>query len=162
MGTSHVTSCGVERWPVKVLGDRDRNAVVTDPVAATIRELRLLDRPTAPLPPDTRVPPHELRTYRVTAIVSQVLVESDGDWHLVLADPEAGSQTMIAEIPDSACALGTGWESKYAAARRALRTLPRRALVDIDGVGFFDVDHGQRGRAPNDFELHPVLALQAH
>jgi hypothetical protein len=41
-----------------------------------------------------------------------------------------------------------------------LRRVPRRAIVEIDGVGFFDSNHNQRGRAPNGIELHPVLALR--
>jgi hypothetical protein len=33
--------------------------------------------------------------------------------------------------------------------------------VTFVGVGFFDLKHGtpQRGRAPQDFELHPVLSF---
>jgi hypothetical protein len=31
----------------------------------------------------------------------------------------------------------------------------------IDGVGFFDAIHGQRGIAPNGIELHPVTRFRA-
>jgi hypothetical protein len=32
-----------------------------------------------------------------------------------------------------------------------------RGTAKIDGVGFVDIKHGQRGVAPNGIELHPVL-----
>jgi hypothetical protein len=32
--------------------------------------------------------------------------------------------------------------------------------VDIIGVGFFDRAHGQTGRAPNNIEIHPILAIR--
>ena len=38
----------------------------------------------------------------------------------------------------------------------AIKSVP----VRITGVGFFDRDHGQTGRAPNIFELHPVLKVE--
>ena len=80
--------------------------------------------------------------------------------HLVLGDPDDVRETIVAEIPDSACALGSGHEGDYEAARRVLRSVPRSALVELDGVGFFDYLHGQRGMAPNGFELHPVVAIR--
>jgi hypothetical protein len=93
--------------------------------------------------------------------VRQIFPESDGDWHIVLADPIRVNETLVAEIPDSSCALGSGHESDYAAARRALRAVPRNGLIELDGVGFFDYLHGQRGMAPNGFELHPVIAIRS-
>jgi hypothetical protein len=40
------------------------------------------------------------------------------------------------------------------------QTAIRSVAVRITGVGFFDRDHGQTGRAPNIFELHPVLKVE--
>jgi hypothetical protein len=34
------------------------------------------------------------------------------------------------------------------------------ALVEITGIGFFDRPRGQIGRAPNNFEIHPILAIR--
>jgi hypothetical protein len=99
--------------------------------------------------------------YRVHAIVRQIWAESDGDWHVVIADREDIRETLVTEIPDSSCALGSGHEGEYAAARQALRAIPRGALVELDGVGFFDYLHGQRDMAPNGFELHRVVAIHA-
>jgi hypothetical protein len=42
---------------------------------------------------------------------------------------------------------------------------PTSALVGqtvrVRGVGFYDFNHGQRGRAPNCIELHPVLSIES-
>jgi hypothetical protein len=32
--------------------------------------------------------------------------------------------------------------------------------VDIIGTGFFDRAHGQTARAPNNIEIHPILAIR--
>ena len=151
-------SCGVDRWPVKTLADRDRAAVRFDVVNTGIDALSALDIPEVPYPADRRLPPHELRVYAVRAIVQQILYESDGDWHLVLKDPASGS-TMIAEIPSPECLADPALAARVVAARDALRRVPKRGAVVIAGVGFWDFIHNQRGRARNGFELHPVLSI---
>jgi hypothetical protein len=152
--------CGVERWSVKTLTDKDRDRVAFRPIASSVAELTRLPTPSIDYPEDSRIPVHELRVYRVRAVVRQIISSDDRDWHLVLEDPDDEKVTMIAEIPDSACVPLATWASNFQEARRVLRTAPRRAMVEIDGVGFFDFIHGQRGVAPNGFELHPVLALR--
>ena len=126
----------------------------------TVAALRELPRPPRPLPYNTRVAPHEFKTFRVRAVLRQVISEDDGDWHLVLEDPDHPGRTIIGEIPDSACALGSVYAGRFAAARRDLRAAPRFALIDVDGIGFFDYVHGQHGVAPNGIELHPILAAR--
>ena len=153
-------ACGVERWRVKILADEDRRRVSWSPETTSIAGLRRIPAPRDGLPASRRIAPHELTLYRVHAIVRQILSESDGDWHLVLADPDRVRETLVAEIPDSSCALGSGHEAEYAAARRVLRSMPRDAFVELDGIGFFDYLHGQRGMAPNGVELHPVVAIR--
>ena len=152
-------ACGVERWRVKILADESRERISWSPETTSIASLHQIPAPRGQLPTARRIAPHELTLYRVHAIVRQILSESDGDWHVVLADPDRG-ETLVAEIPDSACALGSGHEADYAATRRVLRSIPRGALVELDGIGFFDYLHGQRGMAPNGFELHPVVAIR--
>ncbi|MDZ4675854.1 MAG: hypothetical protein SGI84_15540, partial [Gemmatimonadota bacterium] len=88
------------------------------------------------------------------------LTQDDRDLHLIVEDPDSSGITMIMEIPDSACALGTGWESAFASARRFVLAAPRGALLEFEGVGFFDFIHNQRGRGPNGFEIHPVLRVR--
>lgn len=86
-------------------------------------------------------------------------MQADGDVHLVLGDPADTTRMLVAEIPDSACASGSRYASDFAEARRVFDTLPLGIEVEVEGVGFWDDDHGQLGAAPNDIELHPVLKL---
>jgi hypothetical protein len=100
--------------------------------------------------------PFERHVYRVTAAVTLVRSEADGDFHLVLSD---GTRTMIAESPQPGCynnALANQ-KAQMAAARSAVRLCSRAAVT---GVAFFDFNHGQTGVAPNAIELHPILAFR--
>ena len=119
-------------------------------IADLDRALRVLKVAPAPgSPVGAKLPSHSARLYR-------------GQANCVLAqNHEPGiSATMVAEIPDSACALTSSHKAEFAAARLALRGAARGAIIELDGVGFFDFLHGQRGVAPNGFELHPVLAVR--
>jgi hypothetical protein len=97
--------------------------------------------------------------------------EQDEDFHLVLANPDDQTQTMIAEIPAPDClkdqklakvsqdmraALAQAFGSPGAKTAR----LPHPVPILIRGVGFYDFPHGQDGLAPNAIELHPVLGLK--
>lgn len=160
--------CGVERWPVKTLNDADRERVrLHDTVNTMIEALVALQRP-AILPADARADSVELTVYRVEARLLFLFTEQDHDYHLVLASPQDATITMIAEVPDPACAgaCASGFAEVYARVRQKLldhlnsaQSLAR-PLVRITGVGFFDYIHGQRGVAPNGIELHPVLAVE--
>ena len=156
---SEAGDCGYDRWPVKIARDQDREHIVWSPRDIVIADLDRIPIPEIPYPRDGRIGSEELTTYRIRAVVEQVLVESDRDWHIVLSDPDAPSIRMIVEIPDPTCAKGSGLEEMFAAARDSLRAVPKRGLVWITGVGFFDFIHTQRGRARNGFELHPVICI---
>jgi hypothetical protein len=154
-------ACGVERWPVKVLIDDDTSRVDLTPRPTTISALARLPAPRAERPQRRRLP-LEFRTFRVRAIIiGGDDSENDGDIHLIIADPVDRNVTMIAEIPDSACALGSRHASAYAEARRVMARLTRgtEIEVEIEGVAFWDRPHGQSGVAPNAIELHPVLRI---
>jgi hypothetical protein len=151
--------CGFDRWLVKTLRDQDTGKVVFTPVATTVAELGRIPIPEVPYSAAARLAPHELRVYRVRAVLWEISVQDDRDWHLVLRDPGNEAGMMIAEVPDSACVPNSRHAASYAAVRRTLRGVPRRAIVTVVGVGFFDFIHNQRGRAPNGFELHPVLEV---
>ena len=153
-------ACGVQRWPVKVLLDQDTNRVNFTPRVTTVAELATLPPPEGRTQARRRSAPYELQTFTVRARIRQIRTEPDGDWHLILEDADGSGATLVAEVPDSVCAQGSPWATTYAEVRRALRTIPQRALVDVTGVGFFDTFHNQRGMAPNNFELHPVLAIK--
>jgi len=153
-------SCGTERWPVKTMTDSGVASMDTVPRPTSVSELGDLPRPTVRLPENRRLSPYERGVWRLRAKLRQVIVESDRDWHLVLEDTEDSTRTMIGEIPDSACAEGSRYGGRFAEARRELRAMPRDAIIELDGVGFFDFLHGQRGVAPNGFELHPILSVR--
>lgn len=107
--------CGVERWKVKTLQDRPTLLPVqTETIAYLISR-------TKPSPlPGTRAP-FERQQFKVTAQVTKVIGEDDGDKHLVLQD--AAGNTMIAEAPTSSCNSGatTYRRNQMAQARAAVK-----------------------------------------
>jgi hypothetical protein len=156
-----VMDLGLFRWPVKTFRDRDRGRVRMEPVDATVAALTRLPRP----PNEAfrglrRIAPEELAVYRVRAKLKRILGGSDGDIHLILADPADPSRTMIAEIPNPMFAVGSGFGSVFSAERAEIRRHPRAQgeIVEVIGIGFFD--YYTTGRATNGFELHPVIGLK--
>lgn len=144
-----VARCGVERWTVKTLQDRPRLL----PARVTTIQF-LVTRPAPPTLPATRLP-FERHVFIVTAAVTLVRREDDGDLHLVL---RSGVEHMIAEAPLPSCDL------RATALRRRQMRVARRAVrvcahARVTGVAFFDFDHGQTGVAPNAIELHPILGF---
>jgi hypothetical protein len=154
------TRCGYERWPVKILADPDKKRVNFRPIDSTITTLAALPVPHVRYPQDRRINEAELHVYRVRVKLLRVREEVDSDLHLIVGERKNPAVTMIAEIPASYCAIGTGYERAYDKSRETVLRMPVGSLVEIEGVGFFDVIHGQRGRAPNGFELHPVLSVR--
>jgi hypothetical protein len=160
--------CGVERWNVKTTKDKRASLIKLNPVASSVDALRRMDVPVVGRH-DPRITGVETTVYRVRAQLVAMKAEDDGDILLVIASRSNRSHTMIVEFPNTACLGGVGStkKRKMVAARKALvqscgsasdstfRTL--HGAVTIDGVGFVDIKHGQRGVAPNGIELHPVL-----
>jgi hypothetical protein len=163
-------ACGIERWPEKTLQDRRASLVNFTPKPTSVDLLRRKrvrrDRH------GFRNPPVETTVYRVRARLIGVLGEEDGDVHLVIASLTNRRRTMIVEMPSADC-IARASRSARAKMRRARRSFERacgstagsfRSLhgaATIDGVGFFDAIHGQRGIAPNGIELHPVTRFRA-
>jgi hypothetical protein len=115
----------------------------------------LVTRPAPDELPVTRLP-FERHVFRVTAAVTLVRPEDDGDLNLVLSD---GQHTMIGESPSPSCtSRATLLRRRQMARARQRVQLCTRAVVT--GVAFFDFKHGQTGVAPNAIELHPVLAFR--
>jgi hypothetical protein len=151
-------TCGVERWNVKIINDLDAALVVREAVASTINAL--ISIPGEPAPPENGRTPLERRVFRVRGIILESRpVQADGDIHLVIGDPADRTRFLVAEIPDSACALGSRYATQFAEARRKVATLPQGTEVEVEGVAFWDDDHGQLGAAPNNIELHPLLSI---
>ena len=162
--------CGIERWEVKTLSDPDSSAVNFSPQEATVAWLVSLRQPL--LSHSTpRLAPIETQVFQVTAFLIGVSEEEDRDFHIVIADLDDPSKTMIVEIPSSICsgACASGYVREFEEAREAVinnlgepkrRFQPVVRVVVVTGVGFFDFLHGQTGVAPNGIELHPVLRLE--
>lgn len=166
-------ACGSERWLVKTLQDETFSAslMASDPALATVGALRNLERPKK-LDGKARAPAERRYVY-APVVIRGFKLETDGDFHLVVAAENQPSVTMIAEVPDPRCA-NPRYAPQFGAARTALAKLatpravgkmiwfqnPPRAIVE--GMVFFDKLHGQTGLAPNGVEIHPVLALELH
>jgi hypothetical protein len=155
--------CGVERWPVKTMTDKDSGDVDMTPAEVTVGELLALPQPGTQLPQSNRVAPTELSVFRIRALVTEIKKEKDGDYHLILADPDDPESTMLAEVPDEKCAKGSGFEATFKSIRAKLEPYRKKKnleqLIEIDGVGFFDFLHNQTGVARNGIELHPILKV---
>jgi hypothetical protein len=167
--TAH-TGCGAWRWGVKTLTDSGAGQVNLTPRQGLVDALRALPAP-ATLSGGLGRTAAEQVTYTVRARLMSVKEEADSDFHVVIADPRDGA-TMIAEIPDSACAQGSRVQAQIARVRAAFiqrfgmpstthfAPIPGSPLATVTGVLFFDEIHGQKGVAPNGVELHPVIDLK--
>jgi hypothetical protein len=107
-----------QRWSVKTAADPGAQKLVGQaPTPTTIANMRALTVP-AVLPPDGRSPGTEETVWQLEATLTGYKKESDGDYHLVIADAQGA--TMIAEIPDpAALAPGSFFAPQIAAARQA-------------------------------------------
>jgi hypothetical protein len=164
---SSTGSCGVERWSVKTGTDADKAKITLQSTTdTTIAALRALAKP-ATLPANTRIQPTETTVYRLHATLTEYKLETDSDYHLVVAD--SSGHTMITEIPDPACVGSSSpllTSIQKSRAEFGAKYTPGSSFktanvpVTVTGVGFFDFLHGQTGVAPNGIELHAVLDIQ--
>ena len=177
-----------ERWAVKTGADADAQALTGQaPTPSTIADLRALEVP-AVLPPDGRSDGAEKTVWQLTATLQAFRMESDGDYHLVIADDQ--NNTMIAEIPNPGDITApsyfaeqisnarTAFDNHFQLAENINAPTPPAALgpggaaqvqaaqtqqvavpVTVTGLGYFDFNHGQLGVAPNAIELHPVINI---
>ncbi|HET9365182.1 MAG TPA: hypothetical protein VFP71_09270 [Candidatus Angelobacter sp.] len=161
-----LAQCGVERWSVKTGTDPDAGLVnLNSSSNTTIASMRALPAP-SPIPSNNRVSPTETTEWLINATLTEYKLESDSDYHLVLAD--SSGNTMIVEIPSPTC-VGAGSpffsgiqnaRSQFDAKFTATTSFQTANIpVQIKGVGMFDFLHGQTGVAPNGIELHPVLNI---
>jgi hypothetical protein len=166
--------CGTERWAVKTLSDPARERVAPALKEETVSYLRGLPRPVGHL--EVRRDGVETTTFKVRARLVAYKNEDDGDCHIILEDLDRRDETMIVEIPNVDCAgvCDSGHIDDFKKARSNLIDLlgpaspeprarlhksVREIIVEVTGVGFFDFEHNQSYRAPNNLELHPVLSL---
>jgi len=161
--------CGFERWSVKTLSDPEASRV--DLSQVTFTTVRALNEFASHCNggPDRRTYPEEFRVFEVVGRITYVKLEDDRDYHVAVADPQDPSFTVITEVADPQCtgplqsphlsALVQG-RNDFAALLRggSPGTLVGRT-VRLRGVGFYDFNHGQVGRARNCIELHPVISI---
>jgi hypothetical protein len=159
--------CGLERWAVKTLQDKDALRVNTTPLLTTVANLNSLTPPSrADLMKavDYRFAPDELRVWQVTGYLVGFKLETDEDIHIVLADLDDPTKTMVVEIPSEHCMKGEGalqqsWQARFGKATAKFhRVLAHKMKVEVVGYGFFDVIHGQTGVAASGFEIHPMIS----
>jgi len=169
------THCGEERWRIKTLFDRGAAKVGFTPRHTTVAELTAMPAPSR-LEEQERSGAEE-QVYSVEAVLlgwkQETASHGDHDYHLVLADPNDLTRTMIAEVPSEECegACSSLHRDKFVEVRRVLtarlaqpeahfRRFTPAWVVRVEGVGFFDIFHGQIGVAENCMELHPVLKFE--
>jgi hypothetical protein len=165
-------SCGVERVAVKNLAD----AQAADAFNSPVKQMTVSDLAAMPLRPkgvllkhDSQRFPEELFRIRVDALMVGYKLETDGDYHIVIADPDNLRVTMIAEIPSPVCVtldlfketllLRAQFDADFGKPTSKFKRLPQRVPVTVEGILFRDFLHGQTGVAPSGTEIHPVLAL---
>jgi hypothetical protein len=166
--------CGTERWRIKTIFDNDAKSINFTPRHASISELVALHAPA--VLSDERSDA-EKQVYSVEAVLlgwkQEIGAHGDRDFHLVLADPNDLSHTMIAEVPSGECqgACSSPQGQRFVEVRQVLtaqlsepeahfRRFTPAWVVRVEGVGFFDIFHGQIGVAENCMELHPLLKVE--
>lgn len=166
--------CGTERWRIKTIFDNDAKRINFMPRYISVSELVSLPAPE--VLSDERADA-EKQVYSMEAVLlgwkQETGQHGDRDFHLVLADPNDVTRTMIAEVPFGECqgACNSSQAQHYAEVRQVLtaqlaepqahfRRFTPAWVVRVEGVGFFDIFHQQIGVAENCMELHPLLKVE--
>jgi hypothetical protein len=160
-------ACEIERHLVKVAADQGAVRILDFARSASVADLAAIVGPSGPdARPDSRFTPTELTVYQVFGALTAVVKEPNGDYRLIIADPDHPEITMIAVAPDPACALGSRFSDNVAAVRRSLDRksgqFPRLTPglpVTAAGIAFFSSLRGQAGAAPNGIELAPLIGV---
>ena len=107
--------------------------------------------------------------FEVSGRVIYIAHEDDRDYHIALEDPDAPGSTVVTELADTTCA-GAAISPHLATLRSAEGMFDMLlagkspstlvgTVVRVRGVGFYDFNHGQRGRSANCIELHPIVSI---
>ena len=162
-------NCGVERWNVKTLSDKDTLKIdFKKIIKSTVHEQVLLNHP---LHKTDRLN-SESEVYSIDCFIVGFKEENDKDIHVIIEDIET-DETMVIEIPSYEC-LEVQKTSRYQLFKELHEWfyknighpsskfvfLQKHIPVTITGVGYFDFLHGQKGMAENGREIHPVLSIK--
>jgi hypothetical protein len=174
LGATCGNHCGSERWHVKTMSDPFAAQVNRNVQVTTVDTLWNAAVPAGmnAHSDNVRFAPWELQAVQIRATIVGWKTEADNDFHIVVADLNTPSETMIVEPPSSACsgACTSGYAALFQSARDAFtqclgqpsnRFTPigKTVVADITGVPYFDPIHGQTGVARNGIEIHPVLSV---
>jgi hypothetical protein len=168
--TNWANTCGTLRWSIKTGSDSASTGVSLLPTFSTIASVTSITPP-SPFPSGStpRTAPAETTVYAfkdVNLIFARL--EDDSDYHLVMSN---GTTTIITEVPYPGCVSGGPWGCLISRARANVEAAigvsnlqldsghNHNLTVSVVGVGFWDEEHGQFDSAPNNVELHPVLAI---
>jgi len=168
-----MAGCALSRTDVKSLRDPTAAGIQFDPpIDTTISALNAIPPRCGPTG-NHRVRDEEQRVYRIEGTVIRAKRERDHDIHVVLADATNPKDHVIVESddPDFGKNVASPYRDRLAAARRMTEALvgppPAEAFDDlkgttvrVTGVGFFDVNHFQKGRSRSCIELHPILTIE--
>jgi hypothetical protein len=168
--------CGTQRWAVKTLTDKKVRRVKFSPLKRrSIAWLRSREEPPEDAKSARRIIGIETLTFKIRGVLIADVRESDRDYRIVLADENDPSQTVAAEFPNPTCRnvcrsryLGRMKKARAAYDRSIgrpptqYREFKKRIIVETTGVGFWDFKYAaqQRGSAPNNVEIHPVLSFR--
>jgi hypothetical protein len=168
-----MVGCALNRTEVKSLRDPTAAGIQFDPpIDTTISALNAVP-PHCGLTGNRRVRDEELRVYRIEGTIIRVKREHDHDIHIVLADKTNPKEHIIVESgdPDFGRNVASPYRDRLAAARRMMDALVSASaaeafadlngtIVRVTGIGFFDVNHLQKGRSRSCIELHPILTIE--
>jgi hypothetical protein len=159
----------VERWFVKTLADQDASSVNL----AAVTPISIHDLNALPSHcdggPDRRAYPEEFQVFEIVGRVTFIAHEDDRDYHIAVQDLDDSSASIVTELADTMCSGAV--MSPHLATLRSVEGMFASVLngaaptslvggtVRMRGVGFYDFDHGQRGRSKNCIELHPIIFI---
>jgi hypothetical protein len=157
--------CGGTLWKLMTLSDAGRASVKWPVVGTSIADVAKLPAPAKV--PATRTTSFQKQQWKLTAVVDQYRMQSNGEIALVLFDT-ATSTYMNAYLPNPLClSKSTRGRSAIVAARTVLGRCPAPqggwqplgATVQVEGIGFWNPLHTTKGALPTGAELRPVTGL---
>jgi len=171
--TFSMAGCALSRTEVKSLRDPTAAGIQFDlPIDTTISALNAIPPHCGPTG-NRRVRDEERRVYRIEGTITRVKSERDHDIHIVLADITNPQDHVVVESDDPNFGKNatSPYRDRLAAARAMMDALIsassgdrlddlKGTIVRVTGVGFFDVNHFQKGRSRSCIELHPVLTIE--
>lgn len=169
LSVSFKKDCGVDRWNVKTLSDKESVNIKWTPIRTTVKSLSQIIR-TYPIDKtiDKKIRfGYEFNVYEIRCRIKEYRKEDDGDYHLVLVDLKDTTSTIVGEVVNPLCVdiKKNNFFSTFVSAREEFEKITiahnkvKSGTYTIIGVCFFDKIHNQLGVAPNGIELHPIMDI---